>query len=295
LVREVVVMLDLLIIGGGFFGTAAAVQAQQIGASFTVVDSAEAAGGSVNAAGLLHPVSDSVANRIPEHWRASPHVDWLDRFAMLTWIREEFSTYLKPGQVKVRNDVLIAEPRSILSLITPEKAHVCIILRTASGWHVQGTRGEQWAARRVIIAAGVWTDKLLRPNGFEPTGVTSLPGGGAIVDVPGAPRDRLRSWLTRPYTTFTLRPWGDRWRFGDTVERGGGQDMWHRELLPAMGKYLPAGTVLQGAMFGYRPVTPQLHVELAAKDLVVSTGGHRSGLWLAGPAADRAIKLLGMQ
>jgi DNA-binding IscR family transcriptional regulator len=54
----------------------------------------------------------------------------------------------------------------------------------------------------------------------------------------------------------------------------------------------PQAKVL-GFRWGMRPVTEQYVTELVADGLVVSTGGHRSGLAVAWPAAERAMALFG--
>jgi glycine/D-amino acid oxidase-like deaminating enzyme len=283
---------DLLIIGGGFYGVAAALEAQKRGLEVTVVDADHSNSGSRAAAGLIRGASPRVAGRAPAHWSWSgPNVDWLDARGLIRGAREIIRTYRKPDAREAT--VRLVEPGRILGLIEPERAQIQRLIRSTRGWSAVGREREGgiavWDARRVLVTAGVWTDVLLSDSGLQPIGVTGLRGRAIILDQdehldPGV----VLSWMTRPYTTWTMRRWGKHWRFGDSVER---TDRAYLEMIIALRNHIKLGRAQLGELDGLRPVTERYFTELVAPGLVVSTGGHRSGLMIAGPAAERAMQL----
>lgn len=287
-------MNDLTIIGAGFFGVAAATAAERLGVTVQVVDDSRADSGSRNAAGLLRPPTDRVKARIPADWHAKPGYEWLDKLRLTSEVREDRWTYTHP---EIRSSSLrVVHPSGVLDLAKPEQAQVAWVTAVNDGWLVESFDGLAWWSRKVLIAAGVWTDSILSRSNLPAVGVGSLRGRALIVRVPDKEPDGVvYSWTTRPYTTFAMRPWDTAegtWRFGDTVEPKADGGKPYAELLRALAAHVP-GAEFVGELNGLRPVTDQLVCKEVAPGLVASTGGHRSGLSFAGIAAHRAMQLFG--
>lgn len=288
-------MSELLIIGGGFYGIAAALQAEQLGADVLIIDNERPDSGSRNAAGLVRGWGAGTTKRAPSHWRwAGPNVDWLHARGLLRHAREAVVSKVRgEWRGSWRDDLMLAEPTEILRLFRHERAHVVGLQRYKHWWLIRGSQGEEWRADKVLIAAGVWTDVLLASSNLPGVGVSPLRGRAQLINDPERDRDVVFSWAVRPYTTFTMRPWlGGLWRFGDTVERSQSGAA-YAEMLMQADSLLGLQRDTAGELDGFRPVTEHYFTEEVAPGLVVSTGGHRSGLAIAGPAAERAMELFG--
>lgn len=291
-------MIELAIIGGGFFGVAAALEARRLGVDAQVIDSDATTSGSRNAAGILHEPSKRVRDRIPEAWGAGPWgYGWLRAHGLVSKAAEVNWSYR--GARYKSSDVELVSPVQVLNLVLPVRRTISRLIKLDGGWRLAETAGgHEFEARRVIVAAGVWTDELLMRSGLTPIGVGALRGRALIIEMPQPVwPEPVHSWTVRPYTTFTLRPWPQssrpgahpHWRFGDTVEPASGKPF--IELSEARKRFLPQA-VEHRTMMGYRPVTPQVVCEEIRPGLIVMTGGHRSGLALAEPAAHRAMELI---
>src|SRR3954471_17040897 len=177
-------MADLIVVGGGYWGTAIAWHARMAGAKVLVFDNHEAQGASRNSAGLFKMgwwKSTSAATRmVPAEWDwfHGPSVDWVPD-SIISWTGESSASYRKPGHWRYGSDCAIVDPERLLglSLALPDK--VVGIDRVDAGWRVHTGRGPH-EATNVVIAAGVWTDDLLTASGFEPLGLTGLRGRAAL-------------------------------------------------------------------------------------------------------------------
>lgn len=286
-------MVDLAVVGGGYWGIAAAWLARAAGVDTVLLDDANPAGATRNSAGIFQRWwyrQDVAARRVPADWNwQGPSLDWLDELGLVEDTGEMFYSRAKPER-RLRDDCLLVQPWRVEALIAPHPLHVERIEAAGASWAVVGSTGT-FTARRVIVAAGAWTDVLLAASGLATVGVQSLRGRALVLAHPD-PLALPVTYLARPYTHYTLRPWRPgQVRLGDTVERKTG-DL--SQLVAAAASITGVAPVVLDVPDGYRPVADRYVCDLAAPNLVVTTGGHRVGLGLAEPVARRALALLGV-
>lgn len=280
--------VDLLIIGGGYYGTAAAVLARERGVDVAVVDSEHPLGASRNSAGLFQP------NRHDRGLHEPFKIDWLRERGLAKTTGELFSTWRRP-EPRFKPGLTLADPRAILMLSRHMRVRVDRLRRAngIGGW-VAETPGGPILCHNVIVAAGVWTDELLQASRLPTIGVKALRGRAMIVIQDGYNDERPRVHMDRPYHDHCLRPWiGGTWRWGSTVEKidgagAGPVNALANSLADLIGHY-----TTEAIADGLRPVVESgFPTELIAPGLVVSTGGRTIGLGLAEPSARRALNLL---
>jgi glycine/D-amino acid oxidase-like deaminating enzyme len=288
-------VLDLVVVGGGFWGTAAALQARRRGLEAVVLDCRAPQGASKAAAGLVHKDGfgrDTFLRRAPAWWDADElgwSLEWLKEVAGLRRTGEWFFNGDAAG-AKYRPDCWLAPPVNVLlEMARPLFDRAERLEPAAGGWAV-ATPGTTYKARLVVVAAGALTDRLLEASGLRKAGVEGLPGRGYLF--PGTLPDGVpQTTQVRPYTSFTVRPWGERTlRLGDTVERGDGPRPGDLNALRSILARWGGGGRME--VCGVRPVCPRFVVEPWAPGLVVAVGGHRVGLGLAGAVGRRCLQLL---
>lgn len=282
---------DLIVVGGGFWGSAVTWLARQRGLDTLLVDDGDTLGASRNGAGLVSLgwyKQQTIQKMWPDWLRqgaAEEGLEWLQGIVGAVQTGEWFSSYSRPEPV-YRPDLWLVDPAAV---ITPPDAreHVNRVLLDNQGWAVQVDEGPTWVTPRVVIAAGVYSDFLLSASGLPTVGVKLLMGSAVVaqgsIEVP-------HTYMPRPYTHYTVRPWGESMiRAGDTVERK--LNYKGQELIDCMHRVCPDARVVS-TQRGARPICRWFTVKEVAPGLVVATGGHRVGLALSYPIALRVLEVL---
>jgi len=151
---------DLIIVGGGLFGSVLAEAARYNGANVIIIDSEQPNAGSKPAACLIKPSwLSTFSNK-----QRDAALDTLDDFYGL----REIQFTLQPTGVKTT--LYQAPPSSILNNLMLERINgeVKTIMGNASSYYtvrveISGIADEEvkLRARRVIVAAGIWSTKLV--------------------------------------------------------------------------------------------------------------------------------------
>jgi glycine/D-amino acid oxidase-like deaminating enzyme len=277
-------MRDLVIIGAGFTGTAAAVAARSRGLDVIVLRSASAPSASSVSAGLYRP---SWYGDAPPALR--PSIDWLDHRAETELVTR---TYGPDAGATVRGSIETVNVELVLRRARPVTCDVVRIDLEPSYVEIRG-RTIRHRARALLIAGGVWTDELLRLAGLREIGVKPLFGRALHIARPVRDVDEILTLAYSPYAHVTSRPLNEYVRrIGDTVERRPSDD--HLVKLRRRAAALhPAGFASTLAVGGNRPVlTGGARAGLPAPRVAYATGGARIGLGLAWPLAEAALHLL---
>jgi glycine/D-amino acid oxidase-like deaminating enzyme len=298
-------MYDLIVIGGGFWGSMTALHAQKKGLSVLLLDDLNPQGASRNAAGIIslgwyqwrqtRDKKDVVGNIFGDLFTfadAAYGVGLLRDYGLLRQTGEEMFTLA--GNRRFRQDLwLLSSPQELFELAERKQRQVERLVREDGRWRVQ-TAEVNYFAQRVVIAAGAFTDDLLVASGLSPIGVKGLRGRGLLIQ-PHKVFDVPHTVQVAPYSHLTLRPWkGGLARVGDTVEKKPAGDERLEPLKDFAAKLAPQYEITK-VFDGLRPVTEKAFIQLVAPDLVVATGGHRVGLALAPAAAVKALALLGVK
>lgn len=174
-----------------------------------------------------------------------------------------------------------------------EGCRVAGVVRARSGWEVDGD-GERIGCDRVVLAAGIWTNELLRPLGLR---LAMEAGKGYSLTTRGEgipPRHAL--YMVEPMVGVS--PYRDSVRLAGMVELSGMDLSLHRGRLDALARaadtyfsgWRPAAPELEWA--GLRPLSPDglpfVGAAPGRPGLFVSTGHGMTGLTLA-PASASAL------
>jgi glycine/D-amino acid oxidase-like deaminating enzyme len=285
-------VIDLAIIGGGFWGRAVYDKAAAHGLDTVLIDSRDERSGSRNAAGicaLSWYTAETIAPMIPT-WLTRQaiyrSIDWLQMQWGLLPTPEHFQG---PVHFKIKNNVLLLPVAEFERERTSVTDCIGAVRHVAGTWQITGESNYQ--ARRLVIAAGVHIDTLLQASGYAPMGVKSLRGRAVLF---GHAPDHLPELYTQEvskYKHLTVRTFGSAWRVGDTVEvkPNDGALNWLTDWATSLGLQQPVKT-----LEGFRPVLKQFTVELFDTNGVVATGGHRVAMGLSGAVADRVLQLFGV-
>lgn len=298
-------MHDLIVIGGGFWGSATTILAQDRGMDVLLLDDEHPMGASRNAAGLCHPewYKATAKTYMPDRWQqhdVHESIDWIRHRWGGHLTNEITESYYKPGRISAKHGMILVDDFTImLREANPQPGHITRVTRNRTGWtaHTSGNQEHQeHQAKAIVIAAGCWTDTILRTSGFDTVGVTPLVGRALVVESRSLRTDAPITRYARPYTHYTIRPWQEtaHWRVGDTVE-GRNTDTLRPgaigELWSFIRDYMPDAEHVR-ELQGWRPITRNgMIVEKIDDGLVVATGGHRVGLGLSYLAANDAIRL----
>lgn len=289
-------MVDLIVIGSGYWGSAVAIRARAAGLTVRLLDDGRPGAGSRAASGIADRAAykkELFKKYLPSDWSTSElddSFDWLlsnGGFPVREWFWNRFA-----GTVPRRGDecVYVPDCGELTRRAGPvTKSKVKAGCLEKSGVTVGDDSGGEWAGKAVVVAAGVWTDDVLRRFGVKPVGVGSLYGRGLVAD--GKPRHPVPvSVMIRPYTKHTVREWNGRFKIGDTAERVPSPKK--LEALRSVGRIVLDGYTNEEMTEGYRPVTDKFMVEKLSPRLIVATGGHRIGLGLAGLVSNRVMEAL---
>jgi glycine/D-amino acid oxidase-like deaminating enzyme len=280
-------MLDLLVIGSGYWGQAVALLAERRGLKVSVVDDQAPDGASRAASG---------------HFAFSWYKgEWRSRVEQSVDRARSFGVELtKTGAY--RNEKVIADwytfdPWKVLALRPADvQASVSLIAGAPRAWCA--SNGRRWAqpARNIVIAAGVYTDAILVESGFAPIGVQSLPGTGFSWAAPPL-LGGVKLIPINPFRAYNVRTWaGGTIRLGDTLEKVPGNR--HSYVNKMAQAARAAGFEIARTAethYGRRPMLSDgPRVKLVKPGIVAATGGGRTGGMLSFWAASEALKLLGL-
>lgn len=297
-------MLDTVVIGGGFWGTACAAKLSSQGREVLLLDDLRPNGASRAAAGIVKPEwykKDIVSKILPAWWSdtlTGIGFDWL-RASGLVEVDEIFINQVGKSNRDPRSRggcYLIPSSETIFNLHPRQRLKASTLRKVANGWRVSLEGAEPLTARNVVIAAGAFTDELLARSGLKPVGVAALKGRGIVARV-GREFTAPHTIMTRPYTHFTLRPWGSATnscevRIGDTIEKTEERVKQNSEILFSLaGRYTFQPSIIN-VLQGLRPVRNKIIADELEDGLIVATGGHRVGLCLAGGVAHHVAGLL---
>jgi len=296
-------MFELAVIGGGFWGTAVAYEARSRGVETVLIDDAGPAGASRAAAGIIcldWYKQDTVKRMLPAHWgpeAARYGLEWLGAAGgRLSRTGELFSGYHRPDTRYRPDCYLLASPGDLLETVPKRVGTVSGLVRevaSPSAWRITLADGDTIPARRVVVAAGAATDRILALARLLPVEVRPL-FGRAIIGRTALDCTTPRTHMTRPYQHYTLRQWGHpgfgRVRLGDTVERLPNSSQ-VAAMLTSVAPVFGAIKV-EEELSGARPVCEKMVVRRVAPGCLAATGGHRVGLALAGWVAREAFRLL---
>lgn len=293
---------DLIVIGGGFWGTAAAIQAREGGRDVLLLDDDNPQGASRNAAGIMSlnwykfqrptrlytPTITLMMGSLFTYADAVWGVDWYSERGLANFTGEHYLRY--QGQPQFRRDChLLNDLDTFLRLGQPEQTSVIRLFQEKGYWFVE-TPEQTYRTVKVIVAAGAFTDHLLQASALPTVGVGALRGRAIVYQT----ARRFPVPLTYKASVgqqYTFRQWGEGLvRLGDTTERGEG-DKALDKLRAFAATELPTLAEVQ-VLDGLRPVCKQMVVKQVAPGLVVMTGGHRVGLALAPAAAKKALEVL---
>lgn len=298
-------MFDVVVIGGGFWGTMTARLACQLGRNVLLLDNLKPQGASRNAAGIIslgwyrwpkNPDSKDIAANMFRHTFTYADVIYgvnvLRDLGLIRQTGEEMFTLA--GNRKFKDDLwLLSSPADLFETAVRTWGNVQKLVRERGYWLVV-TEDRQYMTAQVVLAAGAFTDQLLQASDLPPIGVTGLRGRGLLIN-PHKQFDVPHTVQIAPYSHVTLRPWKDGLaRVGDTVEKKPGGD---EKLLPLqnIARALAPQYEQVKVFDGLRPVMQKAFIGEVAPGLVVATGGHRVGLGLAPAAARKALAILGVE
>jgi glycine/D-amino acid oxidase-like deaminating enzyme len=276
--------LDLIVVGGGFWGSAMARYAERKGASWMLIDSREPGGASRNASGYFSPrwYKDRLASeRAAETAEALGLSLALSRATLVPLDASSKPRGVVPDLYTFSRDALMVAPtlEARVTLLTANDRHV--VARLSDDRFL--------LARAVYLAGGVWTDDLLRASGLPTTGVTRLAGSAAVFEQPW---EAPPLWIqTNPYQHVAVRSWGSGLRVCATLERNAEAAPTARQkLLAAARKHVE----LLGEPrweYGFRPVLKEgLTVKAVHPRVYVGTGGGRIGAIWSYAAAEEAFR-----
>lgn len=289
------------IIGGGFWGTAVALRLEEAGISYEVLDDNSSWGASRNAAGIckLGWYKQDTIKRMMDgvftYQEFLEGFEWLKSKTAIRKVPEHFYNAMK-GTIKIHHDNYLANPHEFLAKVNKTRAIVSNIQEDEDGFTVTSDI-ETRKYRKLVVCAGAFTDDVLSRSGYEKVGVRQLLGR-AILFQPNKELDyECFTIMTRPYSHFTFRKFGEQIRVGDTVERKGMNPKLIELLKQLMEKYYEGAKARPRLLEGLRPVCDKMVVrKIEAKNpencIIVATGGHRVGFGLSGAVSGRVMELI---
>ncbi len=277
--------------------------AKELGLEVAVIDDGKKKSGSRNAAGLLSTswFSGKFFSKIQPNWWDSKCFDYgveiLTEFAKLRKVGEDVLPFYGEniGKKRFNSKVWILDDLIgfLDSYSNKIDGKVVRLEKIPTGWKLLSTGGEIARSKKVLIAAGVWSNQLLEASGICPIVVDPLPGRAVFIR-DKKPITRPLRVLRSPYQHITFRPWiNGLMRVGDTVEATELSQSKLDVLTGESDRMFPFAK-LEKVIYGFRPVTPKVYVEKAAEGLVVATGGHRIGFGMSPAVAKRVLALLGL-
>lgn len=292
-------MIDLAIIGAGFWGVATALVAEARGATVTLISSNMPTAASRAASGYFaHSwYKDLWKDRAAEaHDLALKHgIDLVRTGAdVMTYKNARLGGGL--GRMLPKSDWSTFTPAAFLARRTADEVGYVVNVRPGE---VRLAAGQVVLARAIVIAAGAATDHILFRSKLPMLGVTGLGGRGIIIE--GSPPPRTILHHVSPYHALAVRPWGEnRLRFGETIEQKPAKSAEYVEKLwKALNPYKPVNGRVIEEQWGLRPVCNLGPTVMSIPcptphKIVVASGGGRVGGVLSFWAAQEACDLVGI-
>lgn len=293
-------MYDLCVIGGGYWGTAIAYRAQELGLDFVVIDSGDPKSGSRNASAICDPgaYTSSIFDKYwPKSWerdKLKDSIDWLETVGGY-WVQEYFQNDFAGTEPRERTKVLYLSTPHHFIQSCPKKIKGQVCGRKKEG---KGQRIEFWAHRQkmeiltksVVVAAGYRSDEVLNALGVPGVGVEALYGRG--LNCKGSTHlPTPLSLMIKPYVKHTIRTWANGlWKVGDTCEVKPSESKF--ENLKEVGRRCLSNFEIVEVTEGYRPSLTNFTVRELTPGVVLATGGHRLGLGLSRLVAEEVEKIL---
>lgn len=294
-------MYDLIVIGSGYWGTAIQREALSKGLNSIVVTDRQPHMASMNATGIVS-LEAYKSKAISKLWSnlftladIKESIESLKLEGFLHSEPEFFSSWQNPV-AKKRDTVYLMDDIPYLSSIGPTILGQAQGIVPSSGEWLVHMGAEILRSKAVAVAAGVWTDELLRRSGIAPIGVESIKG--TYLQLTGwVGAEGLWTHMTRPYTAFHLRAWHGKHYLGATTERTEANKKAISELHSAFKAFGLSSLNMDRAIecFGLRPyVDSGIVCKEIRPGLVVATGGYKVGIGLAPLIANRTMKMLGI-
>jgi glycine/D-amino acid oxidase-like deaminating enzyme len=265
---------DTIIIGGGLFGSVITRALKDIGQDVLVLDQGHQARGSSAAACLMKP-----------SWLGALSKDQQRR--CLTLLDDMYGVQdlifkVGPGKATVH----WVPPKSILVGWGVREAIVSTIRRCDRGWETYYKDGGVDVARRLIVAAGVWTDDVLMKVHKYPLAHTLVQAqaGLALLFPRTTVLPEISPWA--PYKQLVKFNRGDGAWAGDgsAIKEANWDAERHAKVRDRIVRYIhPEGIVPPPKeLYGLRPYVKEMGGQPAylrehAPDLWVATGGAKNG------------------
>lgn len=300
---------DVVILGGGFWGSATALRLEDSGRDYIIIDDANPLGASRNAAGIckLGWYKQATIKRMIDgvftYDEFLKGFEWLGTKVPVKNVDEHFVNKMSGGKSSVHKDNYLGNPHNQLNAPSGKRITdraKAILVNDDGSVVVKTAKGNVIEASQAVIALGAYTDDFLIDNGLPAVGIKKLPGRAILFrvkDFEEAP-DCL-TIMTRPYSHFTFRKFGDdQIRGGDTVERSGiDQKNVDNVIRLANDTYGEDKIEDVKILYGLRPVPVDKMVirtlnNGSHRNVVVASGGHRVGWGLSGAASKRVMELL---
>lgn len=274
-------MIDLIIIGGGFWGISCALRAKEQNKSVLVFDDRDPQAASRNATCMIKWgwYSGTPFKKLcPDNWTDEDIVEsfrWLSKYVELESTGQNFYNFSDNFKKKTfQDDVVLMElPESLLNQVLTINEKVEMIKETKEGWRVNGKN-----CKNLIIAAGYRTDELLIKNKLPGVGIGKDLGIGLILN-----REAVHTpttWCVRPFVQYTMRKWGDKIRFGETKNL--------EPMKKYINRFIGESEIVEEKR-GYRPKAKKFTIQAVRKNLVVISGGYKFGLVIAGLVSKEAM------
>ena len=270
-------MIDLVIVGGGYWGVASALAAERNGLSVLMIDGedemngSKAAGGHFSLKWFKGQFRGGMERAYEDAMSLGVEFDTKGALINTLYDRKKFGNkYLKP-----KDDWWVFMPEQFLGLRQPDKKAIVSKIKKTDTVEIQTNCGDI-KARNVLVCAGVWTDFLLHSSNLPRVGVSAL--AGSAMSFRGENIEKLMLHQTTPYRQISIRNWGKGYiRIGETSEY---KENEHQKYLDKM-----IGTVdhhLYGykphKLFrGYRAMRKKPFIGKVEDNIYVATGGGRNG------------------
>jgi glycine/D-amino acid oxidase-like deaminating enzyme len=286
-------MVDVAIIGAGFWGSAIARLLVERGIEHIVIDDGAPTGASRAAAGICkmswyrQDTVTKMINGVFTYGEVASGFEWLGQQVKIEDVPE---TFVNVGRGTTREHLgnYLADPRDLL---VPALDAEVTRLWPRNSVNIVGPNLDLFA-REVVVCAGARTDDVLEASDLgRMTGVQGLWGRAIRFDCEGYERTpECQTFMTRPYVHYTFRHLDGRIRGGDTVERKRSDKRMDELIALAVNNY---GAISEMEVFGgIRPVCKQMFVGRVHPHVIAATGGHRVGFGIAGAVAHRVVEML---
>lgn len=276
-------MTELIVVGGGYWGVATVLMARSKGIDAQLADVVHVNSGSRAASGYY-------SSAWYEPGQINRAAMWAEKLGVKlnntgAWV------YKKKKQKTWKSDWYTFNPGQFLGLVKPDIQSSVV----AVGPGFVDVFGMRYQATNVVVAAGVWTDQILRNSALPELGVTGLRGTGIIFKGNQA---SVELHEINPYRQVALREWGPgQFRVCATLEASSSKTPadYAKAMLKVVEGHVPLKQEVE-RFSGYRPLVPAgPTVRLVANKVVASCGGGRTGGILAFWAAEQALHLLGLR